>query len=313
VEPDIRDAIVGYVMMLTKRTHIPLKRVLGWLGLKKNKYHQWRKRSGMANRHNGKIPRWTWILPWEREAIIGYRKTHREEGYRCLTYMMLDQDIVAVSPSSTYRVLKSAGMLSRWNTFKSSKKRGFDQPLQVHDHWHVDIKYVNFHGTFLFLISVIDGFSRYIVHHELRLTMQEYDVQVTIERALELYPAVHPRIISDNGTQFIAKDFTEYMREKGLQHVRTSICHPQSNGKIERFHKTITEECLRKESFLDLDDARRRVAEYIASYNTVRLHSAIYFLTPDDVLNGRMKARLDERQRKLDAAAALRRLERQAA
>jgi len=299
--------------MITTRTHIPLKRVLAWLGLKQNKYHQWRKRVGEPNKHNGKIPRATWMLPWERDAIIAYRRMHPTGGYRRMTYMMLDENVVAVSPSTTYRVLKSAGLLSRWNVGKPLKKRGFDQPQRPHEHWHVDIKYVNFHGTFLFLISVIDGFSRYIVHHELRVSMQEYDVQLTIERALHVYPSVAPRIISDNGTQFIAKDFTEFMRLKGLQHVRTSIAHPQSNGKLERFHATISSECLRTTSFLDLEDARRRIAEYIACYNTKRLHSAIYYLTPQDVLEGRTLDRLHDREQKLEQAERQRRLMRQAA
>jgi putative transposase len=299
--------------MITTRTHIPLKRVLAWLPLKKNKYQQWRKRLGEKNNHNGKMPRTTWLLPWERDAIIAYRQTHREDGYRRMTYMMLDENIVAVSPSSTYRVLKSAGLLSRWNVAKPLQKQGFEQPQRIHEHWHVDIKYVNFHGTFLFLISVIDGFSRYIVHHELRVTMQEYDVQLTIERALNIFPDVTPRIISDNGTQFVAKDFAEFMKLKGLQHVRTSIAHPQSNGKLERFHGTISSECLRKESFLDLDDARRRIAEYILFYNTKRLHSAINFLTPHEVLTGRMLDRLDERKRKLEEAQCSRRTMRLAA
>ena len=313
VEPDIRDAIVRYVETITRRSGIRLKRVLAWLGLKKNKYHQWRKRLGQPNHHNGAIPRFTWILPWEREAIIGYRKNHPVEGYRPLTYMMLDEDIVAVSPSTTYRVLKEAGLLSRWNTGKALKKRGFDQPLRIHEHWHVDIKYVNFHGAFLFLITVIDGCSRYVIHHELRLTMQESDVQITIARALERYPDAHPRVISDNGTQFIAKDFTEFMRQKGLQHVRTSVNHPQSNGKLERWHRTLSEECLRKKALLDLDDARRVIADYVTFYNTKRLNSAIYFLTPEDVFSGRMVERLQVRQHKLDAAQEHRRHERQAA
>lgn len=299
--------------MLTRRTQIPLKRILMWIGLKKNKYHTWKKRMGLPNKHNGKIPRWRWILPWERDAIIEYRRAHPEEGYRRMTYMMLDENVVAVSPSTTYRVLKSTGLLWRWNPGNTVKQKGFQQPQAPHEHWHVDIKYVNFHGTFLFLVSVIDGFSRYVVHHELRLTMQEYDVQLTLERALARYPGVHPRIISDNGTQFIAKDFTEFMRLKGLQHIRTSVYHPQSNGKIERFHGTISQECLRTQSFLDLEDARRRVAQYVEFYNTKRLHSAIYFLTPADVLAGRTQERIAERETKLAQAQELRRRQRQAA
>lgn len=173
---------------------------------------------------------------------------------------MLDENIVAVSPSTTYRMLKRAGLLNIWNrTGKSTKGTGFVQPTVPNEHWHTDIKYVNFKGTFLFLISVIDGYSRYIVHNELRMNMQEYDVQITIQRALEKFPGVKPRLISDNGSQYISKDFSEFIKLAGLQHVKTSIAYPQANGKIERYHKTINEECLRTTSLIDLDDAREQM------------------------------------------------------
>ncbi len=270
------------------------------MGISSSKYYSWIDRFELPNNHNHIIPKKHWILDWEREAIINYAGTHNGEGYRRLTYMMIDDNIAAVSPSTTYRVLKAAGMLNRWNKVKrSTKGTGFDQPVSVHQHWHTDIKYVNFRGTFLFLISVIDGYSRYIVHHELRMNMQEFDVEITIQRALEKYPFARPRLITDNGSQFISKDFAQYIKQVGLQHIRTSIAYPQSNGKIERYHRTIHEECLMTTSLIDLDDARKQVAEYIEYYNTKRLHSSLFYLTPDDFLNGRIKEKLIERNTKL--------------
>ncbi len=286
-----------------------MQSVLKLIGLRSSKYYAWIDRKEQSNNHNGHIPKKHWILEWERESIISYAKKHKGEGYRRLTYMMLDEDIVAVSHSTTYRILKSAGLLNRWNKVKpSSKGKGFDQPIAPHEHWHTDIKYVNFKGTFLFLISVIDGYSRYIVHHELRQIMQEFDVEITIQRALEKYPGFKPRIISDNGTQFISKDFNEFLKLVGLQHIKTSIAYPQSNGKIERYHRTIHEECLMKISLINLDDARKQVNDYINFYNTKRLHSSIYYLTPDDFLNNRINERLLLRDRKL-AEAKIKRFE----
>ncbi len=93
------------------------------------------------------------------------------------------------------------------------------------------------------------------------------------ERALKKYPGYKPRIISDNGPQFISKDFAEYLKFVGLQHIRTSIAYPQGNGKIERYHRTIHEECLMKTSLVNLDDARKQIASYIDYYNTKRVHS----------------------------------------
>ena len=281
--------------------------LLSVIGIPKSRYYTWIKREGLANRHNGKIPKSHWLLPSEKEKIIAYCKDKREDGYRRLTYMMLDGDIVAVSPSTTYRVLKSAGLLRRWNVGKTSKGNGFKQPLKPHVHWHVDISYVNILGTLFFLICVLDGASRYILHHELRTQMSEHDVQITIERAKEKYPIARPRIISDNGSQFISKDFKEFIRQSGFYHVRTSVGYPQSNGKLERFHGTIKSEEIRRNSYYDLTDARRKIAKYIDYYNTKRLHSAIYYLTPEDVLLGRTEQRLKERQSKLDAAKEQRR------
>ena len=119
------------------------------------------------------------------------------------------------------------------------------QPLAIHEYWHIDISNLNIKGTFYYLCSVLDGCSRYIVHHEIRESMKESDVEMVLQRAKEKYPAARPRIISDNGPQFIAKDFKEFIRISGMTHVRTSPYYPQSNGKLERWHKTLKGECVR--------------------------------------------------------------------
>ena len=125
---------------------------------------------------------------------------------------------------------------------------------------------------------------------------------------MEKYPDARPRLISDNGSQFVSKDFKEYLRECHLKHVRTSVNYPQSNGKLERFHRTVKEEAIRKQSYVSLEDARRQVDAYIRCYNEERLHSALYYLTPKEVFEGRMEERLAERQFKLDQAAEKRRI-----
>jgi len=293
--------------MIVPLTQYHLKSVLNLIGISTGKFYQWAGRTGDENKHNGKIPKDNWLLDWEKDAIITYARKHPAEGYRRLTYMMMDDDIVAVSPSTTYRVLKAAGLLNRWNAVKRSlKSNGFVQPSEIHQHWHVDIKYVNFKGSFLFLISVIDGFSRYIVHHELSMNMQEHEVQVTIQRALENHPGYHPRIISDNGSQFISKDFAAFMKLAGLQHLKTSVAYPQSNGKLERFRRTIHEECLMRSSMITLEDARNQVQQFIGYYNTKRLHSSLYFLTPEDFFCNCIDSKLQVRESKHANAKILR-------
>lgn len=292
---------------MNKLTSIPVHNLLKILSLPKSTFYDWVKRDGVPNQHNGIIPKRHWSLPWERKAVISYAKRNPGEGYRRLSYQMIDNNIVALTPSSVYRILKKEGLLNKWNKTRTKPKgNGFDQPLAPHRDWHIDIKYVNFRGTFLYLICIIDGYSRFIVHHELRSNMTEFDVQLTIQRALEKYPEQKPRIISDNGTQFICRDFTEFIRFVGLNHIRTSVAHPQSNGKIERFNRSISEECLRVNSFINISDAENQISQYITYYNTERLHSAIYYLTPVEILQGKKDQRLAERDHKLAEALRVR-------
>jgi transposase InsO family protein len=137
--------------------------------------------------------------------------------------------------------------------------------------------------------------------------------KVTLERAKELHPDSRPRIISDNGPQFIAKDFKEFIRISGMTHVRTSPYYPQSNGKIERWHKSLKGECIRPRTPLSLDDARRLVEGYVQHYNNVRLNSAIGYITPTDMLAGRQQEIHAERDRKLEEARKQRQIRRQQA
>jgi putative transposase len=227
--------------------------------------------------------------------------------------MMLDADVVAVSPSSVYRVLRDAGLMQRHNSKPSLKGKGFQQPLRPHEHWHVDVSYINVAGTFFYLCSLLDGCSRSIVHWEIRESMTEPDVETILQRARERYPDARPRIISDNGPQFIAKDFKEFIRLCGMTHVRTSPYYPQSNGKIERWHRSLKAECIRPGVPLSLEDARRLVEGYVRHYNEVRLHSAIGYVTPAAKMAGLDRAIFAERDRKLEAAREKRRIVREAA
>ena len=303
---------MDFVNAWSGKAEIPLTRFIGWLGLASSKFYSWRSRYGKVNEHNGWVPRDFWLEPWEREAVLAYYDAHPQEGYRRLTFMMLDEDVVAVSPTTVWRVLHHAGRLRRWGT-KTSKGLGFQQPLTPHEHWHIDVSYVNIRGTFYYLCSVLDGCSRYIVHWDLRESMKEADIEIVLQKARELYPDARPRVISDNGPQFIAKDFKEFIRISGMTHVKTSPYYPQSNGKIERWHQSLKRECIRPRTPLTLEDARRLVAGYVEHYNCRRLHSAIGYVTPKDKLEGREQTIFEERDRKLEAARARREAKRKEA
>jgi putative transposase len=310
VAHDIRDQVVDFVGKWSERAELPATRLLGWIELSPRKYHRWQDRYGKANEHNGLVPRDHWLEDWEKLSIVEFARKYPLEGYRRLAFMMIDQDVVAVSPSSVYRVLKEAGLIKSLWQKPSRKGTGFVQPLQPHEHWHIDFSYVNIGGTFYYLCSILDGASRYIVHWEIRESMKEADAEIVLQKAREKHPDARPRVISDNGPQFVAKDFKEFIRLWQTSHVLTSPYYPQSNGKLERWHRTLKEQAIRPQTPLDIEQARKVVGEFVNHYNNVRLHSAIGYVAPKDKLEGRSEAIWKARDEKLEAARERRRQKR---
>ncbi len=294
--------MVDFIRRWSEQTGLSIERLLGWLELSVGKFYDWGQRYGQTNQHNGRVPRDFWLQESEKQAILNFQELYPLEGYRRLTYMMIDNDIVAVSPSSVFRVLRDAGRLRHWALRPSKKGTGFEQPLAPHEHWHIDIAYINIHGTFYYLCAVLDGASRYLVAWSLRQSMTEAEVEILLQRAKEKFPEARPRIISDNGPQFIAKDFKEFIRISGMTHVRTSPYYPQSNGKMERWNKSIKSESIRPGVPLSVEDAEHLITQYVQVYNEQRLHSAIGYVTPQAMLEGRQAEIHAARDQKLELA-----------
>ena len=298
---------------LKRRARIPLGDSLLVLGLPRATYFRWARTGGKRSCPRVVVPKANWLLPEERRAIVSYKRKHPKIGYRRLAYMMLDEGVAAVTPSSVYRVLREAGLSSRWTRLGGggARKRGFDQPLGPHRQWHTDIAYLNILGTHYFFLGVLDGYSRAIVHHEVRQDMTTADVEIVIERALAKLPPdqPRPRLITDNGGQYVSVAFKAYLRERDISHSRARVRHPQSNGKMERFHRTLKGECIRVTAMGSLNEARRLIAQYVRGYNDHRLHSALNYLRPADYLKGSEHVAhcLAKRREALDSAAKRRR------
>jgi transposase InsO family protein len=139
----------------------------------------------------------------------------------------------------------------------------------------VDFSHVNLGGTFYYLCSVLDGASRAILAWDIRPQMREADAEIVIQRAREAYPGARPRIISDNGPQFVAKDFKEFIRLWQSSHVLCSPYYPQSNGKLERYHRTLKEQAIRPKTPLTLQDAKRVIGGFIDHYNITTISGSI--------------------------------------
>jgi hypothetical protein len=278
-----------------------------YAGVSRRTFREWQTRKDEENKHNGHIPRLHWTTPEEEAAIIAYCIDRMELGYRTLCWQMVDADIAFVSPGTVYNVLKRAGLTKKWAELGEDAKKGFEQPKAVHEQWHADYSYVRVCGNFYYFISVMDGYSRKILSWSLCQTMEGLWAEIAVAKAKELYPYANPRIITDNGSQFISKDFRELLVLLEIEHTLTSPGHPQSNGKLERFHRTFKCEHVRQSAYFSFADAKERMAKWIRYYNEQRLHGALFYLPPEDVFQGLMQNRLDGRRRKLHNAIINRR------
>jgi transposase InsO family protein len=285
------------------RTGLPLETVLEYAGISPSTWHEWMERRGIQTKHNNNIPKNYFLTPQEIEAIVLFCRENQLKGYRMLRYEMIDKNIAFVSCSSVYNVIKRYKLGKKWAEAAEMKKRGFDQPKSVHEQWHIDFSYIKIAGAFYYFLGLLDGLSRKMLNWRLCENMAGINAEILVAQTKELYPeAKNPRIISDNGSQFISKDFEELLVFLECGHTLTSANHPQSNGKLERFNRTIKTEHVRRSAYVNYKDACMRMAYWIAYYNSERLHSAIWYLMPDDVFNNNTAKRLAERKEKLHTA-----------
>jgi transposase InsO family protein len=220
--------------------------------------------------------------------------------------MMIDENVVCVSPSTVYRILDKHDLLYRWK--KSVSVGNIPAKPKAPDvRWHTDILYLWVAGRWYFLVTVIDGYSRYIVSWRLLFSMVADDVVSVIEEALESTPGAHPQVVSDNGPQFISKEFRQLIKQHTLVDIKTMRRHPESNGLIERYHRTFREEGIGDQSPASYYDACELIAKWVHYYNNHRLHSAIEYLRPIDYYRGEPEKLVKERLEKLEKARKLRR------
>ena len=273
-----------------------------------NKFYEWRKVYGKARKEYSNLPKFQFITEDEKLSVINFYQNHTQDGYRRCAYMMIDQDIAYLAPSTVYKILKFFGVIRSKHNKPSKKGNGFEHAKIPHEQWHTDISHVLIKDKYYHLISILDGFSRYVVHWELRKEMSSIDVCIVQQRAIEKFPNAKPRMISDNGKQFLAKDYQALLSLHGLKHTRTSPYYPQSNGKQERFHKTIKgHEGIGNKHLTDFEHAVDVMGMSIDYYNNKRLHSAIGYVTPNDMLNLKQRQIHQQRDAKIATARLARR------
>jgi len=282
--------------------------ILSELGLTRSVYYDWlerQKEGTLADRVV--VPRSPLAaLPEEVEATVGYAKAQPREGYRRLTWMMVDGDIAYLTPSTVYRILDRHDLLYRWKRPEPGYGRKVPEATYPNEVWHVDLMYLWVKGRWYFLVSVLDSYSRFIVHWELALSMRAQEIAEIIATALEKVPGKKPRIVRDNGSQFVSKEWREVIRHFELEEIPIRVRHPESNGRIERYHRSVREEAFGDRELEGFYQARDLLRQWVNYYNQERLHSALNYLRPVDYYEGNPEALLAERKRKLTAATARR-------
>lgn len=302
----VKAELLALVTRTRERTGWTHRHILQRLGLARSTYRAWVARAGREALADlvPAAPALDAILPTEAAAVLAYALAHPKDGYRRLAWQMVDADVAYLSPSSVYRLLNDADLLYRWKRTHRAGDRPAP-PTRPHERWHTDLMYLRVGDGWYFLVTVLDAYSRYVVHWELLATMTAADVRYVVQHALELTGA-RPQVVTDNGAQFTAAEFKDLVRRFAVKHIRIRTYHPESNGLVERFHRS-TREALGDEALRTVARARALVGEWVRAYNETRLHAGLGYLPPAEYYRGDPAARRRERQTKLERGRAERR------
>jgi transposase InsO family protein len=301
-----KELILASVERVQEMVGAPVKVVLDHLGIPSSTYYQWqhRKATGsLADRTAGISQRRTWPpIPQEIESVRSYGLEYPQIGYKRLTWQMIDDDVAYLKPYQVYEILKERGLL-RWG--KNGASETLNRPPEP-DHpdevWHVDLMYLYIHPRWYYLVDIIDGYSRFMVNWSLNLTMESETVTMTVQEALDKLDsrrAGEPRIVHDHGSQFIGHEWRNFVKGAEITDIKTRIAHPESNGRLERLHRTHREEGLTEEALTGYYAALDAMERWNDYYNYKRPHSAIRYLVPADYYRGNPDDRIAERQEKL--------------
>lgn len=288
------------VLRLAECSGLPKADVLKKFDIPASTYYRWQRkfrragRIGLADITTRKGPAWNQLLESERQTVLLKAMEYPELSSRELACKITDSCGFSVSESTVYRILKKAGLIQpqRRKTFPASNEY-HNKPTAVNEQWQTDASFFKAVGWgWYYLISVLDDRSRRIVAWRLQKDMTAEAFSEVIELACEatgldqLPPEQRPRLVSDRGPALISSDFEMYLEERGIGHILASPYHPQTNGKIERYHRSCKEKVNLNvhETPMEL---QREIAAFIRWYNQERYHEALGNVTPDDVYFGR--------------------------
>jgi len=298
------------IIRLVEESHLPTRRTLEILGIARSSFYRWydRYRQGgpeaLADRPSRPDRVWNRIPDEVREQIIEMALDCPELSPRELAVRFTDERRYFVSEASVYRLLKSQDLITSpaYIVIKAADefREKTTAPNQL---WQTDFTYLKITGWgWYYLSTILDDYSRYIVGWKLCATMKAQDVTDTLDLALaksgldQVNVGHRPRLLSDNGASYISGDLAEWLDDKKIEHIRGAPYHPQTQGKIERWHQTLKNRILLNNYYLPRE-LEEQISAFVENYNNKRLHESLNNLTPADVYFGRGQAILEEREK----------------
>ncbi len=309
------------IIRLVEQSHLPTRRTLEMLGISRASFYRWYDRyetggpEALSDRPSRPNRVWNRIPDEVRSQIIELALDQPELSPRELAVRFTDERKYFVSEASIYRLLKANDLITSpaYIIIKAADEFK-DKTTAPYQLWQTDFTYLKVTGWgWYYLSTVLDDFSRYIVAWKLCNTMQASDVTETLDRALvasgldQVKVMQRPRLLTDNGSSYIAGDLAEWLKRRGMTHIRGAPRHPQTQGKIERWHQTLKNRILLEHYYLP-SELEAQVGAFVEHYNQARAHESLNNLTPADVYFGRGEAILLERERIKRQTLANRRL-----
>jgi len=314
------------IIRTVEASHLPVKRTLAMLGIPASTYYDWYARwvdggfDALADRPPRPASVWNRIPDEIREAFVEFALEHEDLTPRELAVKYIDEKRYFVSESSAYRILKAEDLITAPAHVVIKAADEFrDKTSRPNELWQTDFTYLKVIGWgWFYLSTILDDYSRYIIAWKLCTTMKAGEVTDTLELALEasgcnsVTVVQKPRLLSDNGSSYVAADLADYLDANGMDHVRGAPHHPQTQGKIERWHQTLKNRILLENYFLP-GDLERQIDAFVDHYNHRRYHESLGNLTPADVYHGRSAKILKMREEIKKQTISKRRLQHQIA
>ena len=312
------------IIRLVEQSHLPTKRTLDTLGIPRTTFYRWydRYQIGGPEALEDRSPKpsqvWNRIPEPVREKVKDLALKESDLSPRELAVQFTDTEKYFVSEASVYRILKSYDLITSPAYVVLSAADEFkDKTTRPNQLWQTDFTYLKVIGWgWFYLSTILDDYSRYIIAWKLCTTMKSGDVTDTLDLALQASgcdqaTVLHkPRLLSDNGASYISGELADWLEDQQMDHVRGAPYHPQTQGKIERWHQTLKNRILLENYFLP-GDLENQIGQFVDHYNNHRYHESLNNVTPADAYFGRDTAIIERRKKIKELTIKNRRLNHQ--